>query len=253
MVKDEVLKREGYEVLVKEGGVVKLCYKVLEGGVREGVKDGLICTWSVERAERDKKEREVFVKKAKELLVKPWKVRRVNGARSFIKSEGGEVFVLDEKKIEEDSKWDGFYGIQYSGSDLSVKEVCQAYHALWRIEDSFRVIKSGLRVRPIFHWTARRIKGHLVMCFIAFLLERALEHLVRGVEKCVSLERIRDVLSSLEVSLVETKKGKLYLSSRPSALALKILRIFHISQPSPLSSKSPSGSSSSYDHDDSGT
>ncbi len=50
-----------------------------------------------------------------------------------------------------------------------------AYHTLWKIEESFRVMKSTLEVRPVFHWTEPRIKGQFVVRFLAFLLERTPE------------------------------------------------------------------------------
>jgi transposase len=58
---------------------------------------------------------------------------------------------------------------------LSVEKILDAHHTLWRIEESFKIMKSTLEVRPIFHWTEKRIKGHFVVCFMAFLLERTLE------------------------------------------------------------------------------
>jgi len=53
-----------------------------------------------------------------------------------------------------------------------------AYHTLWKIEESFRITKSTLEVRPVFHWTPKRIRGHFVLCFLSFMMERKLEALL---------------------------------------------------------------------------
>ena len=53
-------------------------------------------------------------------------------------------------------------------------DIIRDYQDLWKIEESFRILKSHIKARPIFHWTEKRIKGHFVLCFIAFLIERTL-------------------------------------------------------------------------------
>ena len=64
---------------------------------------------------------------------------------------GSETFNLDEELIESDSKFDGYYGIQTSEKEMPATEIIETYRILWRIEESFRVMKSTLEVRPIFH------------------------------------------------------------------------------------------------------
>jgi len=56
--------------------------------------------------------------------------------------------------------FDGYYGIETSEKNLTAKEILKAYQALWKIEESFRIMKTTLEVRPIFYWTEPRIKGH---------------------------------------------------------------------------------------------
>jgi transposase len=52
--------------------------------------------------------------------------------------------------------------------------VAQAYKSLWQVERVFREIKSGLDLRPVYHWTEKRIRGHVMICFLALVLEMAL-------------------------------------------------------------------------------
>ena len=97
---------------------------------------------------------------------------------------------------------------------------------------SFRLpkgyLKTTMRTRPIFHWTPRRIKGHFVICFMAFVLERALENKLKsnGIE--ASPEKIREAINSLEVSKILIRDRPYYLKSRQLPLASRILKTVRI-------------------------
>lgn len=94
-------------------------------------------------------------------------------------------------------------------------DILTAYHMLWKIEESFRIMKSTLEVRPIFHWTPRRIKGHFVICFLAFLLERKLEkQLHKNNIEDASTERIREAINRMEFAEVELKGESFYIKTK---------------------------------------
>jgi len=109
---------------------------------------------------------------------------------------------------------------------------------LWKIEESFRIMKSTMEVRPIFHWTEKRIKGHFVVCFLSFLLEGTLELILKenninrrgnnskGVS--ASPERIKEALKSLNITAFETEGKRFYLKVREIDLGNKILRLPYI-------------------------
>ena len=88
-----------------------------------------------------------------------------------------------------------------------------------------------MKARPIFHWTPKRIKGHFVMCFIAFLLERELEIMLKNKGISASPESIKESLKSTEVSLLKIDESYYYLRGRIPELSRKILntvRVKHI-------------------------
>jgi len=97
------------------------------------------------------------------------------GGKKFIKFTGKKKWELDREAIKSSERFDGYYAIQTSETNVSPTEILEKHHGLWKIEESFRIMKSNLEVRPIFHWTEKRIRGHFVLCFLAFLLERELE------------------------------------------------------------------------------
>ena len=97
-------------------------------------------------------------------------------------------------------------------------------------------MKSTLEVRPVFHWTEPRIKGHFVVCFLAFLLERTLEFkLARAGVEGESPERIREALNSLNFAEVEIDSRKLLIKTKGTELSSKILRILRIKHPKNVS------------------
>jgi hypothetical protein len=139
------------------------------------------------------------------------------------------------EKIEEDAKYDGYYGIQSSEKELSAMEIIDAYATLWKIEESFRIMKSTLEVEPVFHWSPSRIHGHFVLCFLAFLMERSMELLMKHDESddCISSPaRIQEALMSMQLAAVSTTAdGEMFIKAKPLPLAKKIFKNVGLSLP----------------------
>jgi transposase len=194
----------------------------------------IIITYSEVRAKKDKIDRQRMIEKAASLLEDFAKIKASNrrGAKKYIKQEGQNInYFLDTAAIEADSRFDGFYAIATNQDNLDAEYVISAYHNLWRIEQSFRIMKSSLEVEPIFHWTEKRIKGHFVICFLAFLLERHLEFELNKNDTAASAEKIRQALNSLNFAKVTLNDNTYYIKTKATDLAHKILRILKIASP----------------------
>jgi transposase len=127
--------------------------------------------------------------------------------------------------------FDGYYAIQTSEKNLKPQDILVAYHNLWKIEESFRIMKTTLEVRPVFHWTEPRIKGHFVICFLAFLLERTLEFKLKKAHLSVSPQQIREALNSMNFAKVKIKQKKFFIKTKFNSLGNKILRLSYIKPP----------------------
>ena len=197
------------------------------------IKENLIVTYSNERALLDKKKREKLVKKAQEYTDKPSLIKASNkrGGKKYIKETGNCCFSLDEESISKDEAFDGYYALQTNELGLSPKEIINAYHNLWKIEESFRIMKSTMEVRPIFHWTEKRIKGHFVVCFLSFLLERTLEFKLKEKTIGFSSEKIKEALNSLNFAKVELRDKQYLIKTKSPKLATDILTAFRIKHP----------------------
>lgn len=194
----------------------------------------LITTYSDKRARKNAKDRERLVQKAKDLLVTPSLIKNKKGAKRFVDYQIEDQPVLNQEAIEKDARFDGFYGILASNDSLKPGEIIEQYHQLWRIEECFRVLKSSMRSRPIFHWTPKRIKGHFVLCFIAFLLERTLELTMKENNISASPLKIQQAINSLELSKIKIQEQYYYLKAKPTPLANQIIKTLRISSPKNL-------------------
>jgi transposase len=133
------------------------------------------------------------------------------GYKRFIKIDGDAKVKLDEEKIQENARWDGIHGVITNNSTLTPAQVIEQYHGLWQVEETFRITKHDIKVRPIFHWTPKRIKAHIAICFIALCLIRHLQFRMKVVGKPLSAEKIRRALISAQASIVkDIKTNRLY-------------------------------------------
>ncbi len=98
------------------------------------------------------------------------------------------------------------------------------------MEETFRIAKCTLKTRPIFHWTHRRIKAHVLICFINLFLERFLELLLRQNNVALTPDRIRHALAQIHTIIFEkkTSKDEGRMQSALSSDAEKIFRVLEI-------------------------
>ncbi len=212
--------------------------------IREELPEKLICTFSSKRARKDTRDRERAIEKAMKVISNNNKsaVSSKHGYKRFVTDDREESvkdnyhLKLDEERILEESKFDGFYAIQCSDLSLDPLKVIDNYHYLFKVEESFRILKSTMETRPIFLWTPKRIEGHFVSCFIAFLLERELELCLRRRNVDFSTERIKEALNKMEFSEIEIEGQKYFLKGKHNSLTSKIFAVLKIKQPSNLMS-----------------
>jgi len=99
----------------------------------------------------------------------------------------------------------------YTNLSLKNEEIISRYHDLWKIEKAFRISKSDLLIRPVFHFKKATIEAHILICYIAFALSRSVQQKVYVLDERLSVEKIREVLSRVEASVLEDKEtGQLY-------------------------------------------
>jgi transposase len=195
----------------------------------------IICTYSEKRARKDRKQREKLIEKAKKLLENPSQLKqsKKRGAGRFIKQESEEKYSIDLDKIKSDQKWDGFKALSTT-TDLKPQQVIEKYTDLFEVEHAFRSLKSQLQIRPIFHWTDKRIEGHIAMCFMAYTF---LNH-IRLSTSLTEKEVVR-TLDKMQLSEVKekNKSESIYLRSKIDDYQNKLIKNLKIQVPKDTSSQ----------------
>ena len=144
-----------------------------------------VAFWSADFAARSAHEREKVVEKSVSAIERgEISSAKAKTAVRYVKdlaydAETGEkiahAYKLDEEKIEADAALDGYYCIVTSEVNMDEGDVIDAYRQLWRIEDTFRVTKSTLEVRPTFVWSDSSIRAHFMTCYAALVMMRLLQ------------------------------------------------------------------------------
>ena len=155
-----------------------------------GLSQRLIVSYSPKYAAYQKAVRNSQVERAQKLINNPSSVsrNRQNDPKRFIKSTSvtrdGEVadkrvLALNQSAIDSESAFDGFYAVCTTLED-DISEIIKVNKRRWEIEESFRILKSDFKARPVYLKRDDRIKAHFTTCFLALLIYRILEHKLNG-------------------------------------------------------------------------
>lgn len=145
-------------------------------------------------AEKARRDRQPAIEKAMDLLNNPSRYTKssIKGAAQYIKNiafdkDTGvilekEDYLLEfnEDLLREQEKYDGYYAIVTSEYKEDAKRIVEMYRGLWKIEETFKITKSDLETRPVFHSKQERIEAHFLTCFLALIIVRILEYRLNG-------------------------------------------------------------------------
>lgn len=160
--------------------------------MKKTVHEKQVVFYSTKYALKAKNDRAAALEKAKDLICNPGKFNKSTsyGAAKYVKnilfdSETGEILEtskqslhFDEDKLREEEKYDGYYAIVTSEWKEADEKIIEIYRGLWKIEESFKITKSDLETRPVFLSTHEHIEAHFLICFVALVIARVLEHRV---------------------------------------------------------------------------
>ncbi|RLA71903.1 MAG: hypothetical protein DRG78_24585, partial [Epsilonproteobacteria bacterium] len=229
-MKEQILKTDDFKDINDDTKVKTLDY--------QGKK--LLVSYSCKRARKDKHDREKAIEKLKKRLESSKSVKSQlsnNGYKKYLQLQSSDKnsscdlsIVLNEEKKLEDKAWDGLKGIVTNNTSLSDEELIHQYSNLWQVEESFRITKHDLKIRPIYHWKPSRVKAHLAISFMAYALVRHLEYRVRLQYKKLSPEKIRQLLLSVQTSILyDTSTDKKFaMPSKVHDDAKKIYKLMEV-------------------------
>lgn len=149
-------------------------------------KDNVIYAYSLVRGRKDKTDNDKQIDKANYYLQNPAKVMKRS---MFLASNGKKKFTLNEALIEKHRLLEGIKGYRTNITDVDDKLLIERYKDLWRVEKSFRIAKSDLEARPIYHRRENSIQYHILIVFIALAMAKVIE-----MEKQESIQKVMDGL-----------------------------------------------------------
>ncbi len=160
----------------------------------ESTQRRLIIDFSEKRAKKDKFNREKLIKKLEVKIAS--KKELFKKSKYLILENQGKVAGIDQEKVEQDKRHDGLKGYWTNLQiKTSPKEIIDQYHNLWKVEKAFRMSKSDLQERPIFHRKLKRINGHLLICFCSLLILKETERILKPIN--ISLMKAIEVLGKV--------------------------------------------------------
>ena len=147
----------------------------------------------------------------------------------YIRMTGTGRPVIDRAKVKAAERMDGKFVVHSNDDTLSAQDMALGYKQLQRVEQAWRQLKSGLRLRPVYHRAVHRIHAHIALTVIALLLERMAEH------ACADTWRnIRDDLKGIQLAQLIGSNGTLWQVTEPRPSASKRLKSPQISPPPPI-------------------
>jgi transposase len=212
---EQLLKTEGYIELNND-----IRYKTVN------LNDiSLIMCHSKKRAKKDTYDRELTLQRLENVLGKSVK-DKLRGLlkKPYIKLSKQSTIELDEQKLEESKKFDGYFGF-YTNTDIDAKKVISQYRGLWQVEQTFRITKHNLAIRPVYHYKDRRISAHFIICFLALALIRTAEYLLTKNSLQISSEGLHRILEQIKVTQVVSKGQQFNIISD---LPKEIYPVYHL-------------------------
>ncbi len=208
----EKLKKEKYQFIIgarikNESNLIKkeILEKaiIIEDGKSFIIKksDGtkLVVGYSIKRKKKDEYNRKKGVRKLKQ-KIKSGHLTKENinnrGYNKFLSLKGKVKVELNEEKIKEDEQWDGLKGYT-TNADLEPDEIIENYRHLWHIEKAFRISKTDLRIRPIYHYRRKRIEAHICIAFVAYTIYKELERILKKYKTGFSPRRASELTHTM--------------------------------------------------------
>ena len=148
------------------------------------------------------------------------------GYNKFLSMVGEVKVAINYDRVADDSKWDGLKGY-LTNTDIPIQDVYAAYHNLWHVERAFRIAKSKIEIRPMFHFTRKRIEAHICICFVALKVYKELERMLKVSEIKMSVDKVLALAKTITTIQIKLPLNKdVYTQTMLMARHQKIAKLF---------------------------
>lgn len=192
----------------------------------------IIISYSDSRATKDAANRKRGVDKLEKKIAKGKLTKQhINnrGYNKYLKLEGQVTISIDKQKYKADAKWDGLKGY-CTNTQLTKDEIIENYNQLWQIEKAFRISKTDLRIRPIYHRIRRRIEAHICVAFCAYKIYKELDRQLKIKKATISAEKAIDIAKTIyritiQTNLSNTLHARLYINKEEQQYLLNLFNL----------------------------
>jgi transposase len=208
----EMLNRQKYPFVVAarirnepqavQDDILQKCHGLTNGQSVEIIRDDgyrLIVAYSDQRAKKDAHNRQRGLARLRKQVGSGRMTKEHlnnRGYNKFLKLTGEVAIEIDETKIEQAARWDGLKGY-LSNTNLSATELIKNYGQLWHVEKAFRISKTDLRIRPMYHRLRKRIEAHVLVAFVAYTIYKELERRLHEAGVAMSPKRAAELTQTM--------------------------------------------------------
>jgi len=181
--------------------------------LKKGKENRIVVSYSDKRAAKDRHNRERGLARLEKNL-RRGRLTKANinnrGYNKYLKLTGEVLVEIDYEKYKADQRWDGLKGY-ITNTSLRSQQIIDNYNNLWQIERAFRISKTDLKIRPIYHRLRHRIEGHICISFTAYSIYKELERVLKAEHSYLSVKRAAELthnMYQINVTLPESKHMK---------------------------------------------
>lgn len=192
----------------------------------------IIISYSDARAKKDAANRKRGVEKLERNISRGKLTKQhINnrGYNKYLRLEGEVTISIDKEKYKADAKWDGLKGY-CTNTALTKDQIIEHYNHLWHIEKAFRISKTDLKIRPIYHRLKRRIEAHICIAFCAYKVYKELERQLKIKKAQISPERAIDIAKTIyritiQTNLSNTMHSRLYIDKDEQRYLIELFNL----------------------------
>lgn len=174
--------------------------------------DTLITYHSSKRARKDEYDRQKDIEKIKKYISKTTKSQLTGRLKKpYVNINQSCQLEIDLEKLDQEKRFDGFFGIQTNLETINTKVLLCTYRGLWQVEQTFRITKSNLAIRPVFHYNTKRIKAHFLMCYMSLALIRYVEFALQKNKLHYPIDQLHLLLEQMRITKVHHNDKNTYL------------------------------------------
>lgn len=190
----------------------------------------LVAFHSSKRARKDEYDRQKDIERIEKYIKSTTKNQLTSRLKKpYVTISKACKLEINVDKLNHEKRFDGFFGIQTNLKTVNPKELLTTYRGLWQVEQTFRIAKSNLEIRPVFHYNPNRIRAHFLICYMSLALIRYVEFTLNKNNLEYTIDQLHLLCDQMRVTKVHHTDNNVYtLLEDPPPELVPIYRALNI-------------------------